>query len=143
MRAKEHTTARGPLLLTATAAMVAGAVVARVAARRRALRPGPSEWFAVTVACEPERLAGAGRPDELARIAECHEVRLVPAPGGRGTEIAVRGADGRARERVRALKQLLETGEVLRVEGQPEGHRTPLGRTAIPLMRQLTRRGMG
>jgi hypothetical protein len=77
----------------------------------------------------------------LARLAERHEVRITRAPGGRGSEIAVRAADGSAREQVRALKQLVETGEVLVVEGQTEGHRTILGRAARPAFRQLTRRG--
>lgn len=107
----------------------------------RSARPARTTWFAVTVEADPSELSGPSRPDALARLAERHEVRVTRAPGGRGSEIAVRAADGRTREEVRALKQLLETGEVLVVEGQPEGHRTVLGRVARPAFRQLTRRG--
>ncbi|GIH93702.1 hypothetical protein ACFFMN_21415 [Planobispora siamensis] len=127
----------------AVAALAAAGVVAvRRARAHSGLRPGPAEWFAVTVACDPAELSAANRPDALAELAEHHEVRITPAPGGRGTELAVRSADGSVRERVRAIKQLLETGEVLRVEGQPEGHRTVLGRAALPVTRQLMRRGV-
>ncbi|MBG0830689.1 hypothetical protein HS041_23290 [Planomonospora sp. ID67723] len=127
----------------ALAALAAGGVAALRRARgRAALRPGPAEWFAVTVACDPAELTGVNRPDALAELAEHHEVRISPAPGGRGTELAVHSADGTVREQVRALKQLLETGEVLRMEGQPEGHRTVLGRATLPVARQLMRRGV-
>ncbi|GIH76481.1 hypothetical protein [Planobispora longispora] len=124
------------------AALAAGGAIAVGYRRRKAVRPGPAEWFAVTVDCGPEELSGANRPDALGRLTEHHEVRITPAPGGRGTEIAVHAADGKVREEVRALKQFLETGEVLRVEGQPEGHRTVLGRAAVPVSRQLMRRGV-
>jgi hypothetical protein len=53
----------------------------------------------------------------------------------------VRATGGDVREEVRAVKQLLETGEVLLVEGQPEGHRTMTGRVAGSAFRQLTRKG--
>ncbi|MEV0346998.1 hypothetical protein AB0H88_14635 [Nonomuraea sp. NPDC050680] len=109
--------------------------------KARRARPGPEGWFAVTVQADVAGLKGEDRPDVLARLAERHEVRITSAPGGRGCEIAVRGADGSAREEVRALKQLLETGEVLLVEGQPHGHRTLLGRAAGPVFRQVARKG--
>ncbi|AQZ63465.1 putative integral membrane protein [[Actinomadura] parvosata subsp. kistnae] len=126
-------------MLVGAVAAVAGAAVAR---RARAARAAEPAWFAVTVLADPAELAGPGRPDVLARLAERHEVRVTPAPGGRGSEIAVRAADGQARQQVRALKQLLETGEVLVVKGQPEGHRTVLGRTGLPAFRRLTREGL-
>ncbi|MGN9783376.1 hypothetical protein ACTMTF_18220 [Nonomuraea sp. ZG12] len=137
-----RTRARG-LIGTAAAgvALGAGAAIATRALGKRARRPRPSGWYAVTVAAEPGTLTGPERPDLLAWLAEHHETRITPAPAGRGSQIAVRTDDGEIRERVRALKQLLETGEVLRMEGRPEGHRTPLGRLGIPVMRQLTRRG--
>jgi hypothetical protein len=134
-----RTTRTKRLLLVGAAAAAAGAAVARLA---RSTRPGPSTWFAVTVLADPADLTGQDRPDVLARLSECHEVRITRAPGGRGSEIAVRAADGRTRQEVRELKQLLETGEVLRVEGQPEGHRTALGRTTLPAFRRLTRKGL-
>ncbi|MFD0787308.1 cyclase, partial [Micromonospora azadirachtae] len=68
-------------------------------------------------------------------------VRFVPAPGERGTEVRVQlgyappaGALGRAvaklfgeepeqqvRDDLRRFKQVLETGDVVRSEGSPEG----------------------
>ncbi|MEV4798521.1 hypothetical protein AB0K18_00800 [Nonomuraea sp. NPDC049421] len=134
---------RRGLLLAGAAVSGAVAGAAAMAARRvsRNRHPATIPWYAVTVAVDPAELTGRERPDLLARLAERHEVRITRAPGGRGTEIAVRTADGAAREQVRALKQLLETGEVLVVEGQPEGRRTPLGRAARPAIRRLTRRG--
>ncbi|WP_165959906.1 hypothetical protein [Nonomuraea longispora] len=126
-------------VLVAGAAAVAGIALVRAA---RSAPPNPDGWFAVTVETEPSRLTGPDRPDELARLSERHEVRIKPAPGGRGSEIAVREADGETRDRVRKLKQLLETGEVLLVDQQPEGHRTPLGRVGVPAFRHLTRKGV-
>ncbi|UBU16331.1 hypothetical protein [Nonomuraea gerenzanensis] len=120
-------------------AATAGAAAARLARASHAADP---TWFAVTVLADPAELTGTERPDVLARLAERHEVRVTPAPGGRGSEIAVRAAGGHARQQVRALKQLLETGEVLVVKGQPEGHRTVLGRTGLPAFRRLARRGL-
>lgn len=127
--------------VVAGVALGAGAAAATRALAGRPPRPRPSGWYAVTVTTAPAALTGAERPDLLAWLAEHHEVRITPAPGGRGSQIAVRTDDGEIRERVRALKQLLETGEVLRVDGQPEGHRTPLGQVGLPTMRQLMRRG--
>ncbi|TDC97913.1 hypothetical protein E1292_36180 [Nonomuraea deserti] len=144
-RARAKLPARSPrrhgrrtAVLLAGAAAVAGMAIVRAA---RSAPPNPDGWFAVTVETDPARLTGPDRPDELARIAERHEVRISPAPGGRGSEIAVREADGETRDRVRKLKQLLETGEVLLVDRQPEGHRTALGRVGTPAFRHLTRKG--
>ena len=77
-------------------------------------------------------------PDDVLGTVVRHAAELADADLGL---VMVRTDDGEIRERVRALKQLLETGEVLRVDGQPEGHRTPLGQVGIPVMRQLMRRG--
>jgi hypothetical protein len=129
---------RSFLLAGAVAVAGAGAVAALL---KRSVRRGSPAWFAVTVQADPAELEGPDRPDALARLAEHHEVRITRAPGGRGSEIKVRAANGAVREEVRAVKQLLETGEVLVVEGQPEGHRTLTGRVAGPAFRQLTRRG--
>ncbi|MGI5271173.1 hypothetical protein ACQEUU_18600 [Nonomuraea sp. CA-218870] len=107
----------------------------------REAKPQESTWYAVTVRTDTAELTGPDRPAALALLAERHELRITSAPGGRGTEIAVRDADGDTREEVRAIKQVLETGEALVVEGQPEGHRTLLGRAGGPAFRQLTRRG--
>lgn len=117
-------------LLAGLASAGGAALLARRA--RRAASPDPG-WFAVTIRTDPAALTG---PDQLARLAERHEIRITTAPGGRGAELAVRHAGGDARQTVRAIKQLLETGEVLVVEGRPEGRRTALGRAAQPALRQ-------
>ena len=70
-------------------------------------------------------------------------VRFAPAPGGRGTEVRVElrydlpggkaaalvaklfgeNPDQQVRDDLRRFKQVLETGEVVRSEGSPEGTR--------------------
>ncbi|WP_307854515.1 SRPBCC family protein [Micromonospora sp. C31] len=75
------------------------------------------------------------------RVPNAGRVRFVPAPGDRGTEVRVRlryappaGALGRAvaklfgeepeqqvRDDLRRFKQVVETGEVVRSEGSPDG----------------------
>lgn len=79
-----------------------------------------------------------------ATVENSGEVEFRPAPGGRGTEIRVRltyhppagklGAtvakllgespDQQVRDDLRRFKQVLETGEVVRTEGSPEGTKT-------------------
>ncbi|SDR27478.1 hypothetical protein [Thermostaphylospora chromogena] len=124
--------------------VLAGVVLASAARRlrRRHASADREGWTVVTVFREPSDLTGPDRPGALADLAEHHKLRITPAPGGRGSEVAVWPGGGRARERLRAAKQLLETGEVLRVEGQPEGRRTLFGRAALPVGRRLARRGM-
>ncbi|SFF58761.1 hypothetical protein [Blastococcus tunisiensis] len=95
-------------------------------------------WRAVTVLTD--RIGtGPDLPAPLAAFGDRIEVRTTPAPAGKGTELAARftaPADatdervGKLREALRQAKQLIETGEVLRIEPQPEGRRpeTPQGR---------------
>jgi uncharacterized membrane protein len=89
------------------------------------------------------------RPDELirwqslpgAQVANRGEVRFVPAPGDKGTEVRVsleysppagalgatiaqifgQGPDRQVREAVRRFKSIMETGEVPTNDGQPMG----------------------
>jgi hypothetical protein len=90
-------------------------------------------WRAVTVLCSPEQVGtGADLPGPLAALGDRVELRITPAPGDRGTELAARYRDRPSDDDLRALrsalreaKQLMETGEVLRVEPQPHGHRKP------------------
>ncbi|MGC4895334.1 hypothetical protein [Micromonospora sp. DT31] len=123
---------------------------ARALARRRSPRAGadprPGRWQVVTVTGPPERVLPGGRwPEPLRRLAGGVEVWARPAPGGRGTELAVRplggepalpglaahlvGDDpGRFLRRVlRETKQLLETGEVLRADRPPHDRPGPAG----------------
>jgi uncharacterized membrane protein len=48
----------------------------------------PNRWLAVTVNCPAERLADLPAP--VAELSDIAEVRVRPAPGGRGTELAMR-----------------------------------------------------
>lgn len=90
-------------------------------------------WHVVTINRPRDELAQGGRlPDPVTRLGDGVEVRLRPAPGDKGTELAVRqrqsepdavtdltarltGDDPRqaVRTALRQSKQLAETGEVL------------------------------
>ncbi|KUN78993.1 cyclase [Streptomyces bungoensis] len=120
----------------------------------RATGPGTSHWtatapFGRTVEWDAETTEDvpgqriAWRSLKGADIDNSGEVRFLPAPGGRGTEVHVRlrydlpaGALGKAAARwfgeephqqldddLRRLKQVMETGEVIRSEGAPGGKR--------------------
>jgi hypothetical protein len=92
-------------------------------------------WRVVTVLRDPADVS-ASLPAPLAALGDRVEVRVTPAPGDRGTELAARyrGTPGEEeigdlRAALREAKALLEVGEVLRVDPQPHGHRaaTPQG----------------
>ncbi|WP_409055671.1 hypothetical protein [Streptomyces sp. SYP-A7185] len=131
---------------TATAVAAAGAAVylrARKAARAEGTQEGP--WHVVTVGRPRAELMPDGKlPPPLDGLGDGVEIRAADAPGGRGTEIAARrtaprgtaeglrsmagsSTDQQIREALREFKQLTETGEVLRTEGQPAGRRKPGG----------------
>ena len=93
-------------------------------------------WRAVTVLCPPERLE-TELPARLAAFGDRLEVRTTPAPGDRGTELAARFRGpvpedeiGGLRSALREAKQLIEVGEVLRMDPRPHGRRadTPQGK---------------
>ena len=94
-------------------------------------------WRAVTVLRSPGEIGtGAGLPAPLAALGDRVEVRVTPAPGDRGAELAARYRDLPSDDDLRALrsalreaKQLIEVGEVLRVDTAPHGTRkkTPQG----------------
>ncbi|MGY1669616.1 hypothetical protein [Geodermatophilus sp. SYSU D00710] len=86
-------------------------------------------WRAVTVLADPDRLADL--PPPLAALGDRVETRVTPAPGDKGTELAARfrgpATDeeiGRLRQALREAKQLVEVGEVLRMDPRPHGERT-------------------
>lgn len=110
--------------------------------------PGDAEpsnrWLTVTINCPAEQLADLPMP--VARLRGIAEVRVRPAPGGRGSELAMRlleqppagaaglpdrltGTDPRRRVRaaLREAKSLCETGEVIEPD-DPTNHPTPTGR---------------
>ncbi|MCY1694293.1 hypothetical protein [Curtobacterium sp. SL109] len=133
------------------AAVVVAAAGAVVLARRRRPRSAPgtgaasaprSGWLAVTVARDADDVLPAGRtPGPLARFGDAVELEARIAPGDKGTELRARFRQGtsraaagdrdrgRLRAALREAKQLIEVGEVLRVDPVPHGLRaaTPTG----------------
>jgi hypothetical protein len=108
--------------------------------------PPASGWLVVTVLREPFDVETGDLPRPLAELGDRIEVRVRPAPGSKGTELAARlrdrassggvadrlgGADPQSdlRSALRRAKQLLEVGEVLAVDPTPHGDRkaTPGG----------------
>ncbi|MCV7420513.1 hypothetical protein H7K45_08170 [Mycobacterium yunnanensis] len=103
-----------------------------------------SRWRSVTINKSPEEVMPDGRvPDPLAALGDLVEVKVRKAPGDKGTELAARlrrpepsglqsvgarvsGEDPREQVRaaLRQAKQLIEVGEVLRVDPTPHGTRT-------------------
>jgi hypothetical protein len=130
------------------AARAGGTVVRQVrsaidpsAARSAAGGHSAAGWLAVTVSREPSDVDTAQLPAPLAEFGDRIEVRVRPAPGGKGTELAARlrdrpssgtalsrltGNDPEAdlRSALRRAKQLVEVGEVLAVDPAPHGRRT-------------------
>ena len=109
-------------------------------------------WRAVTVLADSIN-TGPALPEPLAAFGTSIEVRATSAPGGKGTELAARFADpaeatdervGELREALRQAKQLIETGEVLRIEPQPHGPRpdTPQGRVLEGAAAQAPKEGV-
>ena len=101
-----------------------------------------SRWRAVTINRTPDEVMPEGRvPEPLARLGDAVEVEVAVAPGNKGTELRARlrspepqsvvgrlaGKDPRQelRSALREAKQLIEVGEVLRVDPVPHGRRTP------------------
>nr|BFE55537.1 hypothetical protein GCM10020063_000630 [Dactylosporangium thailandense] len=100
------------------AAVGAGAIAGGVMVARRRRAAGPDRWHAVTVNCSPGQLDPL--PPPLNELGFPVEVRIRPAPGDRGTELAARVASGADPKRVRRLRaalrearSLAEVGEVL------------------------------
>ncbi|MGW3794363.1 hypothetical protein ACWD8I_24795 [Micromonospora arida] len=105
----------------------------------------PARWEVVTVDRPPEQVLPEGRwPEPLRRLDGAVEVRVRPAPGDRGTELAARPLAGvtppaglaahlvgddpglLVRRTLRQIKQRVEAGEVLRADrsalDRPEVH---------------------
>ncbi|MFI6034754.1 hypothetical protein ACIBBD_11435 [Streptomyces sp. NPDC051315] len=147
------------VLWTAAAGVTAGAGLAL-----RRMRTGPSataaenRWLSVTVNRGPGDIEPEKLPSPLREYGDRIETRIRPAPGDRGTELAVRlrqpqpeaahslparitGQDPRQdlRRALREAKALLETGEVMRPDTPPTTHDTPGGK----LVGLLSRRAGG
>ncbi|MFF3484623.1 hypothetical protein ACFYXC_15320 [Streptomyces sp. NPDC002701] len=145
----------------ATAAGLAGAAV--VARRARTNQPAPppaNRWLTVTVNRPPADVQADKLPSPLQEYGERIETRVGPAPGDRGTELAVRfreapsaaaqsvparltGNDPRQDLRIalREAKALLEAGEVMRPDA-PTTHPTPGGRLVGLLSRRASGEGV-
>ncbi len=146
------------LRIGAGVAVALGAATgASLAARRRRTQNSARRWLVVTVNTTPDRVTADGRlVKAVAGLDEDVETRVTPAPGLRGTEVAVRlrtppqggllrrarGEDPRQelRRALRNLKSVIETGEVMRPDSPPTtGKPTPGGK----LVRFATRRAGG
>ena len=115
----------------------------------------PYRWQSVTILAEARQIAPDGRlPAPLAELSDLIEIRLEPAPGGRGTQLSARTRPGprldaaakdatgwkgsdparEIRDALQRARQLIETGEVLAVEPQPAGRRRPTRGLLVDLM---------
>jgi hypothetical protein len=112
-------------------AAAAAPVVRKLAQKEAPARNDPKRWHAVTVNCPQETVEGRG-DTPLAALGDRVEVRLRPAPGDRGTEVAARlrsGGDEEVRELRRALREtraLLEIGWVPTPDRPTTTRATPL-----------------
>ncbi|MEG8278727.1 hypothetical protein [Streptomyces sp. AHA2] len=151
--------AKGKALLAAAAGLTAGAVIAW-----QRTTAGPSDasagerWLTVTVNVDPAELQAEKLPAPLREYGDRIETRITPAPGDRGTELAVRLRDAPSpaahslparlagqdpdqdlRRALRDAKSLLEVGEVMEPDSPPTTHDTPGGK----LVGLLSRRAGG
>jgi len=154
--------AAGKTLAVAAAGLAAGAAVAARRGRRNPSGTSPADrWLTVTVNRAPQEVPADELPAPLAEFGDRIETRIRPAPGDRGTELAVRlkeagpalaysaparlaGADPRQelRSALRDAKALLETGEVMRPDSPPTTHDTPGGRIVGLLSRRAGGEGV-
>ncbi|MFL6143723.1 MAG: hypothetical protein ACJ72N_17910 [Labedaea sp.] len=134
--------AMSKVALSALAA--AGVGAARRISSRSAARPGDDagRWLVVTVYLPVEKVRNR-LPEPITELGDRIEVRIRPASGDKGTEVAARlrepgpsgpvarltGRDPRqeVREALRRAKSLLETGDVLRPD-PPSTHPGPGGK---------------
>jgi hypothetical protein len=144
--------------LWAAAAGASGGAVCALYRRRTVPSGAGNRWLAVTVNRGPGDIRPGKLPGPLRDYEDRIEIRIRPAPGDRGTELAVRltkpgpralrtlparltGHDPRQdlRRALREAKALLETGEIMLPDAPPTVHGTPGGR----LVGLLTRRAGG
>jgi hypothetical protein len=147
MAFRKSTTSGKALAAAAAGLAAAAAVAARRSAARLTDPAAGDRWLTVTVNLEPEEVQPEKLPSPLREYGDRIETRVRPAPGDRGTELAVRlteplpdsahslsarlaGDDPRQdlRRALRAAKALLETGEVMLPDTPPTTHETPGGK---------------
>jgi hypothetical protein len=134
----------------ATATAAAAAVGTVVVKRRSGASSGPtsgpdSGWEAVTVNRPPDEVVVGG--DQLAELARLAEIDVTAARTGWGSELRARpkaSPDGEVvsrnelRAALRRAKQVIEVGEVLRVDPVPHGPRghNPAGKAVDAVTRR-------
>ncbi len=148
MRWMTRAAAVGAVTAAGLAAQRAWAARERVLGTIAGARGPAPEWLVRTVNRPPWEVMSDGRPPEaLARLGDAVEVRIRPAPGDRGAELAVRptGADPEtrrsARLALREAKQLLETGEVIGPSQPPTTRPTLLNRPLAYVTRHAREEG--
>jgi hypothetical protein len=133
----------------ASVAAVGGGILA-VRARRLVRRHESGDtWLTVTVNRPPDEVLPQGTPPPpLDAYGDQLEVRVRPAPGDRGAELAARHRDGgpgdtmKLRRDLREAKSLLETGEVMLPDAPPTTHPTPLGKILGAVDRRAQKEGV-
>jgi hypothetical protein len=141
----DPTVKRGPLAVAVFAGVAAGTGAVVLARRRTGTTP--NRWHSVTVNCSPERLDP--KPPPLDELGFPVEIRIRPAPGDRGTELAARVAgdhpDADAirhlRRAVREARSLAEVGEVLLPDAPATTHRTLIGAPLAAVTRHAREEG--
>jgi hypothetical protein len=138
----------------ATIAVAAAAAAGAAAARRRARRANTGgsraggatsapASYVVTVNKPADQLhTDMGLVEPLALLAKEYEVTVRPGRREALSVVGVRATDPEAKLRLREAKQLIETGEVLHAEGQPEGRRSAVGGRALAPAKKLMREGI-
>lgn len=109
---------------------------------RQALRRLPNVGAFAPVVAVNRSVEEVSTDTDVARLVAEGRLRVSTAPGGRGAVLSGTGEHGAKWERLRGLEQVLETGEVLRVDGQPHGRRTLPGR-ALDRTGRTMREGQG
>lgn len=104
--------------------LTASAIAALAARRLLRSRRHPQGRFAPIVSINRTAADIENEPG-LAGLSEQHAVEISEERGS--AVVRARTEEGPSWRKLREAKQLLETGEVLRVEGQPHGTRKPVG----------------
>ncbi|MFC0534187.1 hypothetical protein [Phytohabitans kaempferiae] len=129
----------------AASAAVVGSVLAARSRERRV--EDEVRWHVLTVYKPLDEMRAAQLPQPLVELGDAVEIRLRPAAGKRGTEIAVRLREGEpsglssmaatlsdqdprhaVRRALREARSIIETGEVLKPDPRPSSRRTVLNR---------------
>ncbi|WP_329416618.1 hypothetical protein OG802_33640 [Streptomyces sp. NBC_00704] len=152
----------GKSLAAAAVGLAAGAfVVVRRAKAHPSGTAAGDRWLTVTINRAPQDVQADKLPAPLHEYGDRVETRVRPAPGDRGTELAVRlrqaapdvaysaparlaGVDPRQdlRRALRDAKALLEAGEVLQPDTPPTTHDTPGGKLVGLLSRRADGEGV-